>query len=131
MLAPGAQSGSGEEEITDLNPQAGPAVRRFRRGMILQYGYVIYNAQANKASRLMLQTQMRLFREGREVFTGQLQPFDALSQPDLKRLAAAGALQLSTDMEPGEYVLQIIVTDTLAKTKYQMATRWIDFEITK
>lgn len=129
-LAPGAQSGSAEEEITDQNPQAGPAVRKFRRGMILQYGYVIYNAHANKTSRPLLQTQMRLFREGKEVFTGQVQPFDASNQPDLKRLAAAGALQLSTDMQPGEYILQIIVTDPLAKTKYQVATQWIDFEIT-
>jgi VWFA-related protein len=125
------QAAGGSEEITDMNPQAGPAVRKFRRGMILQYGYVIYNAQPDKASRTQLQTQMRLFREGKEVFTGRLQPFDASNQQDLRRLAAAGALQLSTDMEPGEYVLQIIVMDPLGKTKYQMATQWIDFEITK
>ncbi|HKS28917.1 MAG TPA: VWA domain-containing protein [Pyrinomonadaceae bacterium] len=126
-----AQTADGNGEITEMNPQAGPAVRRFRRGMILQYGYVIYNAQTDKAARPQLQTQMRLFREGKEVFSGKMQPFDASGQQDLKRLAAAGALQLSTDMEPGEYVLQIIVIDPFGKAKHQVATQWIDFEITK
>ncbi|HKR02100.1 MAG TPA: hypothetical protein VJT09_15580, partial [Pyrinomonadaceae bacterium] len=121
-----------EEEITDLDPHAGPAVRKFRRGMILQYGYIIYNAQTRKfADAPQLQTQMRLFREGREIFAGSIQPFDTGGQPDLKRLTAGGALQLGTDMTPGDYVLQIIVTDPLAKTKYRTVSQWIDFEIVK
>ncbi|MBD0369461.1 MAG: VWA domain-containing protein [Pyrinomonadaceae bacterium] len=130
-LAPGVQSERGEEEITDTNPQAGPAVRKFRRGMILEYGYVIYNAQVNKAGQTLLQTQMKLFRDGKEIFTGQMQPLTTSNQPDMKRLPMAGGLQLSSDMEPGEYVLQIIVIDSLGKTKYQLATQWIDFEIVK
>jgi hypothetical protein len=46
-------------------------------------------------------------------------------------LAASGALILGTDLVPGEYVLQIIVTDTLADKKYRVATQWMDFEIVK
>jgi hypothetical protein len=34
-------------------------------------------------------------------------------------------------MAPGEYVLQVIVIDPLAKSKNSLATQWIDFEITK
>jgi len=34
-----------------------------------------------------------------------------------------------TTIAPGEYVLQVIVTDRLAKEKYRSATQWIDFEI--
>jgi hypothetical protein len=34
-------------------------------------------------------------------------------------------------MVPGEYVLQLIVTDALAKEKRRVATQWIDFEIVK
>ena len=34
-------------------------------------------------------------------------------------------------MQPGEYVLQIVVTDLLAKDKYRVATQWMDFEIVK
>jgi VWFA-related protein len=131
-LAPGASASKAEEEITDIDPKAGPAVRTFRRGMILQYDYLIYNAQLDKAAgRPQVQTQMRLFRDGKQIFTGRVLPHDPGNQPDMKRLPASGALQLGTDMTPGEYILQIIVTDTLAKDKYRTATQWIDFEIVK
>jgi VWFA-related protein len=131
-LAPGTSADKAEEEIADTDPHAGPAVRTFRRGMILQYDYLIYNAQTDKAAgRPQVQTQMRLFREGKQIFTGRVLPYDAGNQPDTKRLTASGALQLGTDMTPGEYILQIIVTDTLAKDKYRTATQWIDFEIVK
>jgi VWFA-related protein len=130
--APGAQAKDSEEVIPDMDPQAGPAVRRFRRGMILQYGYVVYNAVADKGgAQPQLQIQMRVFRDGREVFKGRVQPFDASGQADLKRITAGGALQLGTEMTPGEYILQVIVTDPLAKDKYRTATQWIDFEIVK
>jgi VWFA-related protein len=130
--APGAAARTIEEGISDTDPLAGPAVRKFKSGMLLQYGYVIYNAQLDKATgHPQLQTQMRLFRDGKQVFTGRVLPFNPGTQPDLKRLTAGGGLQLGTDMTPGEYVLQLIVTDPLAKDKYRTATQWIDFEIVK
>jgi hypothetical protein len=127
-----APNANAEEEITDTDPQAGPAVRRFRRGLVMSYNYVVYNAVADKATGSpRIQTQIRIFRDGKEVFTGRVQPFDASGQPDLKRLLAGGALQLGTQMTPGEYILQVIITDPLAKEKYRTATQWIDFEIVK
>lgn len=129
----GAATTSGEgtqksEDVTsDLDPQASPAMRRFKRGMVLQYGYVIYNAKTAPAPQLT--TQMRLFRDGQLVFSGKALPFNLTGQPDLKRLPAGGALLLGTDMGPGEYILQIIVTDALAKDKHRTATQWMDFEI--
>lgn len=113
-----------------LEPQAGPGVRRLRRGMVLEFDYVIYNAQLNKATpRPQLQTQLRLFRDGQQVFAGDVLPFDAGGQTDLKRLVAGGRLQLASDMPPGDYVLQVIVTDLLAPQKQRTATQWIDFQI--
>ncbi|HEY0545826.1 MAG TPA: VWA domain-containing protein [Pyrinomonadaceae bacterium] len=113
-----------------LDPQAGPGVRRLRRGMVLEFDYVIYNAQLNKATqRPQLQTQLRLFRDGQQIFAGDVLPFDATGQTDLKRLNAGGRLQLGSDMPPGEYVLQVVVTDLLAPQKQSMATQWIDFQI--
>ncbi|MEP6818265.1 MAG: hypothetical protein ABJA18_01950 [bacterium] len=52
-------------------------------------------------------------------------------QPDLKRIAAGSALQLGSDLLPGEYVLQITATDLLADQKHRVATQWIDFEVVK
>lgn len=119
-------------DTAQADPQAGPAVRRFVRGMVMQYGFVVYNARLDKVTaRPQLQTTMRLFRDGRSVFNGNPKPLNIGAQSDLKRLIAGGALRLGTDMTPGEYVLQIIVTDMLAKGKKRTATQWIDFDIVK
>lgn len=129
---PDAQARNAAAEETETDPRAGPAVRRFRHGMVMSYTYVIYNAALDKATnRPRLQVQMRAFRDGKQVFTGRVQPLDPSEQTDFKRLAASGALLLGTDMIPGEYILQIIVTDLLASEKHRTATQWIDFEIIK
>jgi len=74
---------------------------------------------------------MRLFREGKPMFTGRVAPFNAGQQADVKRLVAGSRIRLGSDLKPGEYVLQVIVTDLLAKEKHRTATQWIDFEIVK
>lgn len=126
---PTANSG---QEVADTDPAPTAAVRQFRPGLSIAYGYFIYNPQLNKATgRPELQTQMRLFRDGQLVFAGKEIPYDAAGQADLKRLTAGGAVQLGTGMAPGEYTLQVIVTDLLAKAKHRTATQWIDFEIVK
>ncbi|HEX8337611.1 MAG TPA: VWA domain-containing protein, partial [Pyrinomonadaceae bacterium] len=110
--------------------QAGPATRRFRRGSLLDYGFVIYNAKPERATgRPRLTVQARLFREGRQVYAGQPQPFDPAQQAGLERIEAAGRLQLGATLEPGEYVLQVVVTDALAGKSNAFATQWIDFEL--
>ncbi|HEV2914986.1 MAG TPA: VWA domain-containing protein [Pyrinomonadaceae bacterium] len=131
--APGgdaAAQGTAEESAGGTETEATPAIRRFRRGMVLQYDYVVFNARLDKTtSRPQLQTQLRLFRDGEPVFTGTLKPLETGNQADLKRLITGGALRLGADMTPGEYVLQVIVKDALAEARYGTATQWIDFEI--
>jgi VWFA-related protein len=123
-----AQSTDGPMDSADA--QADPAVRIFKRGMGLQYNYLIFNARLDKTNgRPQLQTQVRVFRDGQPIFTGKPRPFDIGQQTELNRLIAGGALRLGSDMTPGEYVLQIIVTDMLSKDKNRTATQWIDFEI--
>ncbi len=118
-----------DENRTPLG--AGVALRRFQRGLVMEYGFTIYNAKLDATGKPQVQTQVRLFRNGKEVFTGETKPLDATSQPDLKRLVAGGAMQLGAEMEPGEYVLQVVAHDPLAKEKHRTATQWIDFEIVK
>jgi hypothetical protein len=110
--------------------RADPATRRFRRGALLDYGFVIYNARPERATgRPRLTIQARLFRDGREVYAGQPQPFDPAQQAGLERIEAAGRLQLGAALEPGEYVLQVVVTDALAGRSHAVATQWVDFEL--
>jgi VWFA-related protein len=123
---------SQSEGVEEGDAQASPAVRRFRHGHVMQYFYLIFNAQLGKAANQpQLTTQLRVVRDGKVVFTGKETPFDSANQTDLKRLVLSGALQLGTELPPGEYILQIIVKDLLAKDKYRTSTQWIDFEIVK
>ena len=128
--APSSNGTANAKEESDA--QSGAAVRHFRKGMGLRYGFVIYNAQLDKTSaRPQLTTQVRLFRDGKPVFTGKENPFNIQNATDLKRIIASGALQLGSDLTPGEYVLQIIVNDGLADEKHRTASQWMDFEIVK
>jgi VWFA-related protein len=125
-----AMKGTPEEPT----PQAGPAVRRLKHGTVLDYGYVIYNAALDRSKNSpQLTTQLRLFRDGKPIFTGRVTPLDVSGQKDMKRLQAGGRIQVGTEMAPGDYVLQVIVTDTLIKDKdkRRTATQWIDFEVVK
>jgi VWFA-related protein len=107
------------------------ALRRFRAGHVLQFAYAIYNAKLDGRTKgPQLTTQIRLYRDGQEIYAGKETPYDAHGQLDLERLVAEGGLQLG-GLREGEYVLQITATDTLAQGKYRAATNWIDFEVVK
>jgi VWFA-related protein len=128
----GAAQEEADKSIGESDPNASPALRRFKQGLVMIYAMVIYNAQLDKATgKPQLKTQVRAFLDGKPVFTGTEIPLDLTKQLDLKRLQVAGAIQLGSAMVPGEYVIQIVVTDELAKQKYRVASQWIDFEIVK
>jgi hypothetical protein len=121
-----------DEGREEGDAEASPAIRRLKPGMVLSYGYFIYNSRIDKgSSRPQLTTQVKLFRDGKEVFTGKEIPLDTTGQGDLQRLAVGGAMELGAAMEPGEYVLQVIVTDLLADKKHRITTQWMDFQIAK
>jgi hypothetical protein len=122
-----------EQNVADQrNPEASPAVRHFKRGMLMDYLFVIYNARLDKVtSKSQLVSQIKLFRDGQPVFTGKENPLSFSGVVDPKRVVSGGALQLGTDLGPGEYVLQIIIKDMLADEKHRTVTQWMDFEIVK
>jgi VWFA-related protein len=129
-----AGNGGAAQASNDQDLQASPALRRLRQGMILSYGYTIYNAQIDRSTnRPQLQTQMRLFRDGKQVFTGKVLPFDAGQQTDMKRLNAGGRIRVGPDLVPGDYILQVVVTDLLVKDKAKpsAAAQVIDFQVVK
>lgn len=49
----------------------------------------------------------------------------------MTRLVAGGSLLLGKDLQPGDYALQLIVTDKLAKEESRVGSQWIDFEVVK
>lgn len=113
-------------------PLASPAVRRFSSNSNLTFAYAIYNAHLDKTTRLpQLTWQARLFRDGVLVFNGPQTPLNLASLPDPKRIELGGGLNLGAGLPPGEYILQIVVNDALAKEKHRTATQWSDFEIVR
>jgi VWFA-related protein len=127
-----AAAAQDQEGVDQGNPEASPAVRHFSRGMLMDYGFIIYNARLDKATnKPQLLGQVRLFRDGKLVFIGKENQLATGDATDWKRLTTGGSIQLGTDLVPGEYVLQIVVKDMLADEKHRIATQWMDFEIIK
>jgi VWFA-related protein len=123
-----AKEGATEES----DSQSGPSMRMLRPGMELNYGFAIYNATIDRATaKPQLDAQVRLLRDGQAIYTGKQEPIKLDAVPDWRQIVAGGRLQLGKAIEPGEYVLQVIITDRLAKEKYSSATQWIDFEVVK
>lgn len=116
----------------EVRGEAGPAVRRLRPGDDLNYAFVVYNARADKGTtspRLLMQA--RLFRDGKLVYEGEAAPLRLSPQPDWKRISIVGRMKLAKTAQPGDHILQVVITDLLAKEKYRTVTQWTDFEVVK
>ena len=117
-----AKASASEQDI-----RSGPAVRQLRPGMMLDYRFLIYNAQTGGPE--SLQTQMRLLRDGKPVFTGKLVSLDISKEPNPKRINSGGRLRLGPDLTPGDYVLHMTVRNTTDPKKPRLTSQWIDFQI--
>jgi VWFA-related protein len=121
-----------EGAAQETDARGTPAMRMFQAGKALTYGYQVLNAKVDSATkRPNVEVQMHLFRDGKEIYTGKPATVDATGQADLRRLISGGRLQLGSRMQPGEYVLQVVALDKLAKEKYRTASQWMDFEVVK
>jgi hypothetical protein len=103
-----------------------------KRGIYLDYGFLIYNAELDPGTKKpQLESQVILLKDGKQVFVSKVSPLNVGEEPDWKHIPASGRLRLGDELTPGEYMLQVIVTDKLAKEKYRWATQWMDFDIAK
>lgn len=114
---------------------ANPAPRYFGPNSELHFAYLIYNATENGAAR-NLEMQARLFRDGKNVYSGPETNIETANQTDPNRVFAKGVVRLSPDLEPGNYYLEIEVTDKSSKGKDKekdkaVTIQWISFEISK
>jgi VWFA-related protein len=115
-------SGSHEQEA-----MSNTVARRFNSNSDLEYGYVVYNAL--QFAKPVMET--KLFRDGKEVYSGPEAPIQIGGQPDPERVLASGKLRLGPELEPGFYYLQVVITDKDAKSKVPPVVQWIDFEVVK
>lgn len=102
-------------------------LKQFQAGTVLRYGYEVYNA-SNGSSQPDLETQTRILQNNKAVVEGTVTKFNASGQPDLTHIKISGAMMLKDTLAPGDYVLQVAVTDRHNK---RVATQQFPFEIVK
>nr|HQU85558.1 VWA domain-containing protein [Pyrinomonadaceae bacterium] len=105
------------------------SLRRFKKGTILSYTAEIYNTKFDSSKKNELQTQIRLFRDGKLILDGKPKPFNTEGQSNPAKLQFAGALSIGHEMKSGDYVLQILIVNKSVKSKNQSADQWVQFEL--
>jgi VWFA-related protein len=93
------------------------ATRQFQPGEQVAYSLQVLNAKPETK----LTIQVRLFDEGKQIFLGQETP---MSSPK----AANGVIRLGNAMKPGDYALQVIITDTTGG-KPKRYSQWTDIHV--
>lgn len=117
----------GTAPLTAGQAIANPGAKRFDANSEFYFAYVLYNA--SPSANLVMEA--RLFRDGKNVYSGPEVPVQTANQPDPNRMIVNGAIKLSPDLEPGSYYLQVVITDKNGKDKVAPVVQWIDFEILK
>ena len=111
------------------NELSDTSLRRFRSDSVLRYGFEVYNPRLDTRQRPHLSTRIRLVRDGQLVMDGKTVPLDVEGQIDMSRIRSVGVVAFGKGTPPGEYILQVIVIDELAKPKQRISTQFVQFEI--
>jgi hypothetical protein len=111
---------------------ANPSARRFVINSDLYFAFVVYNAPVNPATQLPnLTMETRLFRDGKSVGPPSEIRIELKNQADVSRLFINGSLRLTSDLEPGDYYLQVAITNKVTLDRQPPIIQWVDFEIVK
>lgn len=111
------------------DPKYSTADRRFRRGSVLRYGVEVFNAMSIKENGANVRVQTRVFHDRKLVFQGPELPLQRSTLIPADVLNHTDAVELGQNLLPGDYVLQIVVTDLEAKKKRRIATQYVQFEV--
>jgi VWFA-related protein len=98
----------------DSYPLATPLLRTFRRGHDLVWGSQVLNAKLKKGSP-KLEASLRIFHDGELISEFPRELIDTKAQTS--DIAAAGSIRLGENMQPGDYVLQLVVEDQNDRAK--------------
>ena len=118
----------GKQPAVESDPLIDTSLRQFKRGTVLNYGYAIFNSRPGSVEGGNLSSLIRIYRDGKMIYEGKPQAV-LPPQSGQKLLNSSGSVVLGKEMLPGDYVLQIVVTDKLAKEKHSSAGQFVQFEI--
>jgi VWFA-related protein len=103
-------------------------LRRFSAGSVLRYGCEIYSPAGDKQSSGLFETRAAIYHGDAIVMKGNLNKLDVSNRKDKTHVALSGAITIPDSLQPGDYVLQIVVFDRAAN---RSATQILPFEIIK
>ena len=105
------------------------ALRRYRPGESFEYMVAVYNAKSKEGVRPDLESQVILYNEGKELYRSAAEPVlvDNLVNPG--RIPIKKSLFLEGTLQPGDYVLKLLVRDRQAKEKNNLTEQMLQFEI--
>ena len=121
-----AQVSNGTEKS---DPLQDTSLRRFKRGTVLRFGAELYNAKLPSLQQSKINMQARVFHDRQLVFESKETPLNLEGQAGAAEPVYTDAIALGQNLLPGDYVLQIVVTDGLAKDKKRIATQYVQFEV--
>jgi len=124
--SPAEQLATDEAKQQSMDVNLTPAVRRFPKDAVMDYGTAIYNARTDAAGKPTLTAQVEIYHDGKALFQSQPRPVETNNVGG--RMECGGRLALK-GLPPGEYALHLTITDALAKSKYARADQWMDFSI--
>jgi VWFA-related protein len=112
------------------DPDATPAVRRFRANSSVAYAFGVYNAQRSADDgKPQLAVYLNLYREGSRVQSMARATPAFSAPPGDAPVAVASALRLGSAVPAGSYTLEVVVADQLRKGKDGAAVQSIDFDV--
>jgi VWFA-related protein len=107
-----------------------PALRTYAIGDNLMTLTMLYNADAKAIARSEIRTQAILYKDGKEFLRGEPTPIASASVEDPGNILLANRFPVTSDMTPGDYVLQIIASDKKSGERQEgSASRIISFTV--
>jgi VWFA-related protein len=103
-------------------------MRQYATNSELHYAALVYSPTFDRARQgYQLTSRIEIVKAGKVIHQSTPRPVEAPGE-QVAELQVGGRLQLN-GLEPGDYLLQLVVTDALAPGKGARAGQWIDFSV--
>jgi hypothetical protein len=128
------------------DPNSSHAVRRFKPGSDLIFGFMVYDAKSADDSKPAVETTLRLYRDNQLVSTSKVDTVVSAPPPptptprpvkgqkkatpqEAEGQSLLGSFHLSPSIEPGDYVVEVSAVDPQAKPPHNVAAQRVAFEV--
>ena len=115
----------------DVTSPTNSAVRVFTADEAVPYRFTLFNPKTANGNLAKVETQVKVFHEGREVWASPLMVTNASPGIVSRELVGSSNLHLTDSFEPGEYYLQVVAKDLLAGKKAAPSMQWINFDLSR